>query len=166
MSDRATLKSFFETNDFPTQAQFADLIDQTVNIADDVPPINFKTTLSSAQILALFTTPITLIPAQGLNTVINVISILPRLLFNATAYTIPAFSRLEYHEVNLAGTLIANQGSSFVSSGVSIVERPNIPFSTITLLENVDLVAAYTVGNPTLGNSTIEINVLAQVIQF
>ncbi len=36
MSDRTTLKSFFETNDFPTQAQFADFIDSTPNFADDV----------------------------------------------------------------------------------------------------------------------------------
>jgi len=35
MSDRATLKSFFETNDFPTQPQFADFIDSTPNFDDD-----------------------------------------------------------------------------------------------------------------------------------
>ncbi len=35
MSDRATLKSFFETNDFPTEAQFADFIDSAPNFVDD-----------------------------------------------------------------------------------------------------------------------------------
>ena len=31
MSDKATLKGFFETGDVPTEAQFADLIDSNVN---------------------------------------------------------------------------------------------------------------------------------------
>lgn len=35
MSDRATLKAFFNTGDFPTEAQFADLIDSMPNIDDD-----------------------------------------------------------------------------------------------------------------------------------
>lgn len=35
MSDRATLRSFFETNDFPTQAQFADFINSVPNFTDD-----------------------------------------------------------------------------------------------------------------------------------
>jgi len=32
---RATLKTYFETGDFPTQAQFEDFIDSCVNISDD-----------------------------------------------------------------------------------------------------------------------------------
>jgi hypothetical protein len=32
---RATLKSYFETNDTPTQAQFVDLIDSCFNLNDD-----------------------------------------------------------------------------------------------------------------------------------
>ena len=125
MSDRATLKTFFETNDFPTEAQFTDLIDQTVNIADDVPPINFKVTLSSAQILTLFTTPVTLVPAQGVKTVIRVIATTAKLVFGATAYTVPAFSRLETHETNLAGTQISFFQGSFISSVASVVEQPS-----------------------------------------
>lgn len=37
MSDRATLKGFFETGDKPTQTQFADLIDSQINLDDDMP---------------------------------------------------------------------------------------------------------------------------------
>lgn len=33
--DRATLKSYLETGDFPTQAQFGDLIDSMPNIVDN-----------------------------------------------------------------------------------------------------------------------------------
>ncbi len=35
---RATLKSYFNTGDQPTEAQFADLIDSAVNVLDDVDP--------------------------------------------------------------------------------------------------------------------------------
>jgi len=33
--DRATLKTFFETGDHPSQSQFATLIDSCINIVDD-----------------------------------------------------------------------------------------------------------------------------------
>jgi len=33
--NRTTLKSYFETNDYPTESQFSDLIDSCENIADD-----------------------------------------------------------------------------------------------------------------------------------
>ncbi len=35
--NRATLKSYFNTGDVPTEAQFADLIDSLVSILDDLP---------------------------------------------------------------------------------------------------------------------------------
>lgn len=35
VQNRATLKSYFETGDFPTQAQFEDLIDSMPNIVDN-----------------------------------------------------------------------------------------------------------------------------------
>jgi len=166
MSDRATLKTFFETGDFPTQLQFEDLIDQTVNIADDMPAMTFSRTLTSAEILDLFNTPITIIPAQGANTAVRIIAVTAKLIFGTTAYTIPAFSRLELHEVNLAGSNISNFQATFVSQGADIVEQPSPDLSFLVLSEDIDIVAAYTVGNPTLGDSEIEVKVLAQVIQF
>jgi len=166
MSDKATLKAFFETNDFPTQVQFADWIDSYGNFIDDESPQLAKVTLSSAQILALFTTPITLVPAQGANTAVRIIGVTAKLIFGATAYTIPAFSRLELHETNLAGSNISNFQAGFVSSVANVVEQPTPDLSFLVLLENVPVVAAYTVGNPTLGDSTIEIHTLYSVVRF
>jgi len=166
MSDKATLKSFFETNDFPTAVQFADFIDSYGNFIDDESPQLAIVTLSSAQILALFTTPITIVPAQGANTTVKILSIVAKNIFDTTAYTVPAFSKLEYHEVNLAGTLVSEQAGGFVPSVASVVEQGDNIFAAITLLEDVDLVAAYTLGNPTLGDGTIEIHTLFSVQQF
>jgi len=166
MSDRATLKTFFEQGDFPTEAQFADLIDQMVNIPDDSPPLAFKTTLSSLQILNLFNTPITVVPAQGADSVIQVLAITAKLVFGATAYTVPFGSKMQYHETNLAGSKVADQTAGFVASGVTLREKAVLEPLYSTMLPNVDLVAAYTVGDPTLGDGTININVLAQIVQF
>lgn len=166
MSDRATLKTFFEQGDFPTEAQFADLIDQMVNIPDDEPPLTFSTTISTAQVLALFTTPITIVAAQGANTVIRVLAITAKLLFNTTAYTVPGFGRLEIHETNLAGPIISSFQGSFVSAVADVVEQPSPDLSFLVLAEDVPLVAAFTVGNPTVGDSPIEIKALVQLIQF
>jgi len=106
MSDKATLKTFFETNDFPTQAQFADWIDSYGNFIDDEAPQLNIVTVTEAQILAWFTTPVTIVPAQGADSVVDILSIVPKNIFNTTAYTVPAFSVLQYHETNLAGSKI------------------------------------------------------------
>lgn len=50
VKDRVTLKSYFETGDKPTEAQFIDLIDSIFNISDDnplqgTPGINGKTVM-------------------------------------------------------------------------------------------------------------------------
>jgi len=164
MSDRATLKTFFEQGDFPTEAQFADFIDSVVNILDDVPPVNFKTTITTAQVKALFATEIPVIPAQGANTIVNILSIVDTLDFNTTAYTVPGLSRLEFHETNLAGALIANNQAGFVPSGSTTDEKTVFSGLFTTMSRNVDIVAAYTVGNPTLGDSPIVVNALAQVL--
>ena len=42
MENRATLKSYFETGDKPTQLQFASFIDSSVNITDDLSGIQEK----------------------------------------------------------------------------------------------------------------------------
>ena len=38
--DRSTLKSYFNTGDIPTEAQFANLIDSFLNFADDAEPLD------------------------------------------------------------------------------------------------------------------------------
>jgi hypothetical protein len=59
---RATLKTFFETGDFPTQEQFADLIDSLRHVGDAVPMEEVTGLLTvlnqlNASIAALTTVP-------------------------------------------------------------------------------------------------------------
>ena len=92
MSDRATLKTFYELNDFPTQGQFADLIDQVPNIPDDYggEPAFIRladVAISSAQILALNSSPVTLVPAPGAGFTVFPQEVLVQYIFVTTAYT-------------------------------------------------------------------------------
>jgi len=164
--DRATLEAFFESGDFPTQAQFEDLIESMVNIVDDSPPITFSKSVSSADILDYNGTPIVAIPAQGANTITRPIVIQSKLTFVTTAYTVPAFSKVEYHETNLAGTLIADHLAGYLTAVADRNEAAALVVNAQVLLENVDLVVGNTVGDPTVGDGTIEIKVLATVQQF
>jgi len=88
VSDRATLKSFFETNDIPTQGQYEDFIDSVPNIPDDYASspafdISTKTVISVAQTRVLSSTPQTLVSAGGAGTVIGVKFCAVRLNFGA-----------------------------------------------------------------------------------
>ncbi len=166
MSDKATLKAFFETNDFPTAAQFADWIDSYGNFIDDEAPQLNIVTVTEAQVLAWFTTPITVVPAQGVGKVVDVLSTVAKNIFDTTAYTVPFGSKLQYHETNLAGSLIASMTAGFVASGADLIEKAAPTALFATMLPNVDIVSAYTVGNPTLGDGEIEIHTAYSVRQF
>ena len=164
--DRATLKAFFESGDFPTEAQFSDFIDSVVNITDDSPPLTFSKSVTDTEIKAYNTTPIIVIPAQGANTITRPIVIQSKLTFVTTAYAIPGGSRVEYHETSLGGTLIASHNAGYLTAVADSNEAAGLEILPQVLLENVDLVVGNTVGDPTLGDGIIEIKVLATVQQF
>jgi len=76
-SDRATLKAFFETGDFPSEGQYADFIDSAPNIDDDYASspafdIFTKTSITAVQARVLDSTPQTIISAGGAGTIIGI----------------------------------------------------------------------------------------------
>ena len=89
---RAQLKSWFETGDVPTEAQYTDLIDSSPNIADDMVgrPANLifkKITIPSALVLTLNTAPIALISAPGAGKFIEIMNpALAKMVFNSVIY--------------------------------------------------------------------------------
>jgi len=92
MSDRAALKLFFETNDIPSEGQYADFIDSVPNLPDDygnAPQFtrSARITILSADVLTLFSSPVTLVAAPGANLAISPIDISVRFISNGTAYT-------------------------------------------------------------------------------
>ena len=87
---RALLKTWFETGDTPTQAQFADLIDSYVSIKDDLltsGTIKYAAiTLQVADLKALNSSPFDLITAPGAGLYIRPISIDYRMVYATTPY--------------------------------------------------------------------------------
>jgi len=125
--------------------------------------ITVKISLSSAEILALSTTPKTLIAAQGAGTYINVLSAAFRYNFVSAAYATNYTLRLELGSMNpLVTTNIIITGTSndwIVSSPTQTLEVSGSPDWV-----NVPLKARIVGGNPTAGDSTVDIYVTYNVI--
>lgn len=166
MSDRATLKTFFETGDFPTQAQFEDFIDQTLNIADDGDgAVGLKVAdvpVSSAEILAINTTPKVIVAAPGANKVIVPIFTIGIYTFVTTAYdTGGQFLSLFQADATGLGWVSYNKGFTPILTLVASVNRV-VQITTVQadFLLDEALVLTQPVADPTLGDSTFRVIVL------
>lgn len=121
-----------------------------------------KVSLSSVQILALNTTPVELIPAQGAGTIINPIAITTRMNFGTAAYT-----------TNI-NTITRNVGSSNSITTVAIVDatsdvilRSDLQsFGSLntTYIENTGLEVSQATGDPLVGDGTMDIYINYEVI--
>jgi hypothetical protein len=125
-------------------------------------------TLTSAQILALGTTPIILIAAPGAGRAIFVKTVYARLNFNTTAY---ATVGTIFIKNNGASDVAASFTQQFLSSTVTRFGTATVAYdfavnsSNTNILENADL-RIYTSANPTAGNSTIDVLVEYQILDF
>lgn len=120
-----------------------------------------KVTLTSAQILALNTTPVTLIPAQGANTYIEVLAVVAKLDFNSVAYTGANAASLTY--TNAGGAAATGTiASSFLDSASSAATKL-VPVA-VTPVANAPIVISVATANPAAGNSTITFDLFYRVV--
>ncbi len=113
-----------------------------------------RTVLTSAQVLALHTTPITLVAAPGANTVVIVDSIDAKVVFNTTAYT--GANNLEFRYTNGSGTKVtADMSSTFINSASSAYDHVGGIIAELTPTANAAVVVAVPTANPGAGDSTI-----------
>ena len=120
-----------------------------------------KVTLSTTQLLNLFSSPVTLIVAQGANTYIQII--------RATVFF--TYGTQAYDFVAGAGEIVLETGTDDAGSWAGSVYNSavNVAYNS-TLIENVKLSAnsALTIKaltqNPTQGNGTAIVNILYRVI--
>ncbi len=91
---RADLEAFFETDDKPTQAQFADFIESYGNIVDDGPYVPDKTTVLTAAVKTLNSIPVQLVASPGPTKAIIPITMWCRITFNTTQYPLGATLRI------------------------------------------------------------------------
>lgn len=137
------------------------------DVGGALPPA--EVTLSSANILALHTTPITLVAAPGAGMVIEPISIRLRLNYNSVQYSLGNNLLVKY--TNAAGEQITTTSaltSSFVNSPASAQFRSTFSLqgtAAAALIENQPLTLSV-VDAFTTGNSTLTVVVIYQIIDF
>ena len=115
-------------------------------------------TLTSAEILALFTTPITLIPAQGANRVIAPIELVYQYNYGETAYDT---NGEPINILFLGSNKVYAIGDSEIEGSVSLI---GIESPSGVLVANTALSVQAQTANPTLGNGTLTITIYYRVI--
>jgi hypothetical protein len=121
-------------------------------------------TLSSAQILALHTTPVTLIPAPGAGKYIVVDEVDAKEVFGTVAYT--GANNGEFRYTDGAGAKVAaDLPSAFIdsASGTNYEVCPKVATAFVPVL-NAPVVIAVPVANPAAGDSPINLIVRYHIV--
>lgn len=167
LQDRATLKTFYETFDKPTQGQFADWLDSVPNIVDDykstpVYTIAHKQVLSVAQVDNLFATPITILPAPGPNLIAWPLHGMAELKFVTSGWS--GGTTIALQHVGATGAIMQ---CPFVLGGTQLIRRnftlltPFLP--SINLFMPNAALQAIANADPVGGDSPAQINLVYAV---
>lgn len=116
-----------------------------------------RVTLTSAQILALFTTPIQLLPAPGAGYYNDIYSIIALNKFNSVAYTGANALEVRYTDgsgVKATGDLAA----AFINAAATRVDKA-VGAAVAVVVPNAAIVAAVPTANPAAGNGTITFDI-------
>ena len=128
----------------------------------DVGAIQYvDVTLTSAQILALHSTPITLIPAPAAGFAIQVDSVAASLKFGTTAYT--GANALTLNYTNGSGATAITIASSFLD-GSANANTAVAATSPCAIVAAAPIVAAVGTANPAAGDSTITMRIIYRIV--
>lgn len=117
-----------------------------------------KVTLSSANILSLNSSPVTIIPAPGAGKAIVVQASMAEIDYGTTTYI--AAGVLGLYQTSLLQYVYPAIVNSTATDMVQAI------IATPTIAENTAVRAQITVANPTLGDSTIDIHVWYYVVSL
>ena len=160
---KAILKSYFNKNDKPTEQQFVDLID-TFGAGDELRSVEF--TLTTAQILASFTTPVEIIANPGTTSYIEIVGGSAFLDYNSATYaTQKSCILLPTSETNLnnAGWNVGAT-SSFLFSTADARCYLEKETGAQQILTNTGVSFTTRTANPTVGDSPVTLYVLYRII--
>jgi len=148
---RLILKSFFETGDKPTEPEFVDLIDSVPNFADDFLTEYVKIEVSSAEILAINTSPKQLVAAPGAGKVLILQHIVVYYHFSVAAYA----TNTNIDIRNTTGTNYLQDLHSIINEIADRIVETGRQYPP--LIVNEPLILTEPTGNPTGGSGTLTI---------
>lgn len=122
-----------------------------------------KVTLTSAQILALNTTPITLVAAPGAGYYVSVSEVLAYLTFNTTAYTGTNAANITYTNGSGAAATGTLASSFLDSSSSAAVKAVGV---AVTPVANAPIVISVGTANPAAGDSTITVDIAYRIVKL
>jgi hypothetical protein len=116
-----------------------------------------KVILTSAQIKALNSGPITILPTPGATKAIQVLGLAAKLKYGSIAYT--GANALEFRYTNAAGSKVTGDiAAALINNGSNRTDTA-IPVA-VTAPVNAPIVACVPTANPAAGDGTIEIDIL------
>lgn len=123
-----------------------------------------QVTLTAAQIKALFTTPVALVPAQGAGTIVDIVGIWAKNVFGTVAYT--GANALEFRYTDGAGAKVtADIAAAFINTASGTAYNGVKGVNTaLTPVANAAVVVAVPTANPAAGDSLITFTVLYRVL--
>ena len=122
-----------------------------------------QVTLTAAQIKALNTTPIMLIPARGAGTIIDIESIVAKLVYGSVAFT--GANAIETRFTNGSGAKVAADiGSTFLNGTANAIDHVGGVVTELTPVANAAVVLAVPTANPGAGDSTLVVTAFYRVI--
>lgn len=142
------------------------LASNSVTVAQLTPAVFTEVTvnLTTAQVLALNTTPITLVAAPGATSYVVVDEVRFKMVFNSIAYT--GSNNMEFLYTNLSGTQVAAAvpaASLNAASGTTLVVAPKVT-TEFTPVLNAAVVVGVPTANPAAGNSAVSLMVRYHVV--
>ena len=154
VTNKTAVNSLTPENEGDSMKKIADYVDEQILSITSVQK-TVKITLSSAEILSIFTTPVELVPAVTGKVII------PQFLHQrythvSTAYTTSGQFRIGLGTPNFAGVLF----SATVTSADNAQGLNNLNYNTATsglVYENLPIVVGATTANPTGGDGTLDI---------
>lgn len=122
-------------------------------------------TLSSAQIKALNTTPVTIVPSMGVRTVVIVEGIDAYLGYNGTAYT--GTNALEFRYTDASGAKVTADISTTLLNSTAIAYSHVAGVTTeLVPVANKPIVVRIPIANPAAGTSPITFQVTYRTVSF
>ena len=150
---RTILKTYFETGDTPTQAEFIHLIDSFANFSDDFTDKYIKVELNSAQILDSFTTPIEVVASPGAGKMLVPTLMVAKTNYGTVTYTTNIGLILKWDStMQVLASISLGRTEDFIQI---ITLEHDMVNNVLADSENKNLALKTSTGNPTAGDGTM-----------